>query len=799
MLKSYLTIAWRTIRNNKVFSAINILGLALGIACTMLIIFHVGEELSYEKHYSKADRIFRVTLQEKGENARHWAATAPPLGPMMQDAIPEIQRMVRFQKWVGGQLLSYTDAGGKVKRFEEKGGFFADSTAIEVFDLAFASGDPASALKETNSIIITRAMANKYFGTGDAMGKIIQEDVGKQSYKVTGILKDRSFPTHLDFDYLVSMPTIRHYQNEQSLSNRTWSGFYTYVLLHDAAAKAKVEAKIPAFMLTYYSEPPQEILSSRLLQLQPITDIHLHSKLEKEIAPNGDIAYVYIFSIAAVFILLIAAVNFINISTAQAFNRMKEIGLRKVVGATKPQLIKQFLGESLLTTLLATAVALVLFRAAIPFYNGITGNEVTVGQLLTFSNLGWLLLLVAGIGLLSGLYPAWFVARFNPITSIKGRKLTTSSVNLVRKGLIVFQFVISVFLIFSTMIIYRQMKFFHNKDLGFDKEQVMAITMYGDDMWRKFGTLVNKMQQNSAIKSYATASRLPGDRFGMEPFVPVGIPDDAQIPGTRVMWADEKFLPTMQIALKEGRNFFNQFPRIKQQEFIVNETAAKALQLQYGSKVALNNDTGMVVGVIKDFNFASLHSPVDPLVIQYGPFRTNYLLVKIQAGKIPETIRFMESSINALSPSSAFTYTFIDDKLNQLYKAENRMSTIFKVFAGFAIFISCLGLFGLSAYAAQLRTKEVGIRKVLGASTGNVVIMLSRSFVQLVLVATVISWPLAWFTMSRWLEAFAYRIDIGVWVFVFSGALALFVAILTVSTQAIKAALLNPVKSLRSE
>jgi putative ABC transport system permease protein len=802
MLITNLTIAWRHLLKHKSFSFINISGLAVGIACALLIVFHVKEELSYDKGFSKADRIFRITNQEKGTDTRHWAATAPPMGGLLQQYCPEIEKVVRLHRPYPYQLFSYTGEQGTIKRFEEKGGFFADPDIVTLFDLQFTHGSPVTALSETDAIVLTEELAKKYFGSNNPLGKVLQDDVRKLPLKVTGVVKAFPFASHLHFDYLLSMSTVIKYIGQDNMENRGWSGFYTYVLLKNERSKKAVEAKMPSFLVSFYKEEgmtPAEILSTTKYHLQPITDIHLHSKLEKEMYPNSDITYVYIFSIAALFILSIAAVNFVNISTALAFNRMKEIGLRKVVGAGRSQLIRQFLGESFLITLLATVLAFVLLQPAIPFYNNIASKSFHFNEVLSWPNLGLVLLLVAVLGLLAGLYPAWFVSRFNAIHALKGKKDTGSSVHFVRKGLIVFQFVVSVFMIFSTIIIYRQLNMFHQKDLGFDREQVIAVTMYGD-MWEKFGSLRQEVRKNPAITDFSIISVLPGERFGMQPFLPLGVPE-GDVPGCRIMWSDENLLRTLNIRLVAGRNFFNQFPDIRQKEFILNEAAVKALHLKdpVGRRVSLNRDTGEVVGVIKDFNFASLHSPIEPLVIQYNPYNTNYLLIKVQPGQIPSTLHFLESKFKSLMPASVFTYTFIDEKLNQLYASENRLSQLFKAFAALAIFISCLGLFGLSAYSARLRIKEVGIHKVLGASITRVTILLSKDFIALVLIATLIAWPLAWYTMHQWLEGFAYRIDINIWVFVLSGILALLVALVTVSYQAVKTALLNPVENLRSE
>jgi putative ABC transport system permease protein len=804
MLRNYFKIAWRNLWKNKTFSLINILGLSLGIASALLIVFHVKEELSYDKGFPKADRIYRVTQQGLGDDSRHWAATGFPLGADLQQSLPEVERIARFHRPYPYQLLSYTGSNGEAKRFQEKGGLFADSSALQVFDFQFAKGDPATALSQVNAIVLTEKMARKYFGDEDPLGKTIQDEKAKVPLKVTGVIKTLSFNTHLQFDYLLSMSTVYAYNDTGLMENRTWSGFYTYVQLRDPKAIKQVESKLPAITARYYEEPgqtAQQTLASIKLNFQPITAIHLHSKLEKELYPNSDVTYVYIFSIAALLILLLAAVNFINVSTAQAFNRMKEIGLRKVVGATKPQLVKQFLGESFLTTLLATLFALLLFREAIPFYNELTDKNFSFGQLFTGNNLWLLGGLVVAIGFLAGLYPAWFVSNFNPVTSLKGKKTTQSSVHLVRKGLIVFQFAVSVFMIFSTVVVYRQMRLFHNKDLGFDKEQLVAITMY-DEMWQKFGGLTGEMKKNPAILNYSITSTLPGERFSMQPFSSLSTTAKGiELPSARILWADDQLLSTLNVPLKQGRTFTNQFPQIKRNEFILNEAAVKLYKLNnpIGQQFVLDRDTGEVVGIARDFNFASLHSTVEPLVIQYNPFRANYLLLKVKPEQLKQTIAYMEGRMKNIYPSSVFTYTFIDDKLNQLYASENRMSSIIQLFALFALLISAMGLFGLSAYTIRLRIKEVGIRKTLGASVPNVAVLLSRDFIKLVLIAIVIAWPIAWWATNKWLDGFAYRIPVNWVIFLLSGLFALFIGAATVSFEAVKAALLNPVKSLKTE
>ncbi|HTE27413.1 ABC transporter permease [Flavitalea sp.] len=804
MFKNYFQIALRNIRKDKMLSSVNILGLSLGIACALIIIFHVKEEVSYDKSFAQSDRIFRVTQEGLGKDTRHWAATAPPLAAALKQGFHEIEQTARLHRPYPYQVFSYSPTGGETKRFEEKGGFFADSNIQNIFNFEYISGDPKTSLSQKNTIILTEKTARRYFGNENAIGKIINDQRGQIPLTVTGVVKDFANPTHLQFDYLLSMGTIENYLDKESLERLTWNGFYTYVLLKDQGRKAQVESRFPDFMLKFYGptgETNNEILTSRKLHLQPITDIHLRSKLEKEMNANSDLTYVYIFSVAAFFILLIAVVNFINIFTAHALKRVKEVGVRKVIGASRQQIITQFMGESFLITLIATIIGLLLFKISIPFYNDITGKEFDIRELTTVPYFGIIISLVLLISLAAGIFPALSISNFKTINSLKGGKNNATPVNTLRKTLIVFQFVVAVFMIFSTIVIYRQIRLFHNKDLGFDREHTLAVTMY-EEMWKNFVPLIDFIESDKSIKGYARTSTLPGERFSMQSFETIGSEANVAIEqSTRILWSDHRMLSTLGISIKSGRNFNNQFPNIRSQEFIINETAAKTLHLSspIGATVVLGKDTGSIVGVVNDFNFASLHSPVEPLVIQYNPYQANYLLVKVEGERIKQVLQSLESKLKQLSPSSQFTYVFIDDKLNRLYETENRMSEIFKVFAGFAILISCLGLFGLSAYSARFRFKEVGIRKVLGASVYNVTFLLTNEFIRLVLLATVISWPVAWWIMSRWLDSFAYRITIDTWIFVYSGVFAIGVAFFTVSIQAIKAARVNPTRSLKSE
>jgi putative ABC transport system permease protein len=441
MIRHYIKIALRNLVKYRTFSFINVFGLSISIACAVLVIFHVRKEASYDKGFSKSERIFRVTQEGLGQDTRHWAATAPPLAPAMKDELPEVEQSVRFLRPSPFQVLSYTPGRGNVKRFEEKGGFFADAEVTDMFDLNFVLGD-RNGLKEKNSIVISEAMAKKYFANENPIGKSLQDDNIKLPFTVTGVFKSFAFPTHLQFDYLLSMSSVESYVDPETMQRKTWSGFYSYVLLKKKELKETAESRFPAFMLKFYAstgDTKEVILSKRKLHLQPITDIHLHSKLEKEMYPNSDITYVYIFSLAALFIILIAGSNFINMSTANAFNRIKEIGVRKVAGATKKQLLGQFLGESLLITLVATIIAALLLNGGIKLYNELTAEKFEFIEIWSTSNIVMLAVLVSSIGLLAGLYPAWFISNFNSAASLKSKSISGGSgVNSVRKGLVVF-------------------------------------------------------------------------------------------------------------------------------------------------------------------------------------------------------------------------------------------------------------------------------------------------------------------------------------------------------------------------
>ena len=741
-----------------------------------------------------------MTNENIGENARHWAATAPQLGEEMQQSLAGVEHRARFQRPYPYQLLSYVPSGGSPRQFEERGGFYADPESIEMFDMQFVQGNPKIALSQKNAIVLTEGIVEKYFGDENPIGKTIQDKTRGLNLTVTGIMKDFTHQTHLQFDYLVSMSSIENYHELSHPHYRGWAGFYTYVMLKDHSALASIESKMTDFMVKFYEptgETRAESIASRKLNLQPITDIHLRSKLEKEMSANSDITYVYIFSTVAFLILLLAAVNFINISTTQAIERIKEAGLRKVVGASRFQLIQQFLMESFIVTILATGLALILLRLTIPLYENLTSRHFNMLDYLTLPNLSFVLFLLISISLLAGIFPAIIASKSHPISAIKNRVGSSLTVNKFRNSLIVFQFVISIFMIVSTTIIYGQLDLFHNKDLGFDKEQVVAVTLY-PDIRKHHQVLTNNLIKNPAIENLSISSRIPGQRIGTESYKTLpnsneGVTESS----TRLMYADENFLTALSIPLKEGKGFM----KSDQKEFLLNEAAIKNLGLTdpIGKRICVGGNEGEVVGIVNDFNFASLHSPIEPLIIQYSSQPGNYLLVRIYPNRFKETLTFIKDNINSVSEGSVFNYEFVDDRLNTLYESESRISAVFRVFTILSILISCLGLYSLSAYTAKLRTKEIGVRKVLGASASLISGLMLKDFVKLVMIAFVVASPLVYFTMQQWLQNFNYHIEIQWWVFAFAFIVILAITILTISYQSIKAAVANPVDSLRSE
>jgi putative ABC transport system permease protein len=807
MFRNYLTIAIRNLWRNKAFSAINIFGLAIGLTTCLLIVLFVLDELSYDRHFPKADQIYRMGFSGKlnGQVLDDVQAGAPVAQAMHND-YPEVLAATRMRLW-GEPFIRYGD-----RTFKERAFIYVDSNFFQVFEVPFLKGDPRTALLHPYSIVITQEAARKYFGDADPMGQVLEFKDWGGTYKVTGLIASIPANTHFHYELFAAMSGLADAKDPIWLS----SNYYTYLVLPKGYNYRQLEAKFPQVVEKYMGPQVQQFLGVDLnkfrqagnevgLFLQPLTDIHLHSHLGNEVEPNGDIRYVYIFSVIALFMLMIACINFMNLSTASAANRAKEVGIRKVLGSVKSQLVRQFLTESVLLTLIALIVALGLIKLALPVFNALAVKQLQVGFFNNVMTLPILLLICLIVGLLAGSYPAFILSAYKPVAVLKGRLTGTARGVLLRKGLVVFQFFISTTLIIGTVVVYRQLGYMQQKKVGFDKEQVLVI----QDTYtlnKQEQTFRNTLLQQPGVISASVSGYVPvGETNGNNSAV---LPEDNpnQIITMQQYRVDEAYIPTLGMEMAQGRNFSRDFPT-DSSAMIINEAAARALGWEknaIGRKITrfgatpTDRITYVVIGVVKDFHFRSLHEKISPLLMLRGENSGN-ILVKVKTEDVAGLLASVQQQWNRFSPIAPFTYSFLDERFSATYQAEKRIGRIMGIFAGLTIFIACLGLFGLATFTTRQRTKEIGIRKVLGASVSGIATMLSKDFLQLVLVANVIAWPLAWWAMNRWLQDFAYRIEMSWWVFGLAGVLALLIALLTVSYQAIKAALANPVKSLRTE
>ncbi|QTE38289.1 ABC transporter permease [Mucilaginibacter gossypii] len=807
MFRNYLKTAFRTLKKNVGFTAINVFGLALGLATCLLIIFYVVDELSYDKFNVKADRIYRANMQIKfGGIDQSYASSPSPLAAVFQNDYPEVERACRLLQRGG-----YNVKKGN-QTIHENRMVLADSTLFDVFTLPMIAGDPKKALVEPNTVVITESTAKRYFNNTQVMGKTFTFDE-KLLYKVTGVIKDLPRQSHFRYDFFLSMASNAESKDGAWFSNN----FNTYVLLKPGVDAKKFEDKFPALMHKYAGPQLQSILhltfdsfegsgNKYQLSLMPLKDIHLKSNLVSELDHNGNIQYVYIFGAVAIFILLIACVNFMNLSTARSANRAREVGVRKVLGSRRQSLIAQFLSESIMVTFIATVIAMLTAYFLLPVFNNIAGKtmELNMGSLIWL--IPALLVMVLVIGFLAGSYPAFFLSAFQPIDVLKGKLSSGFKGGMLRSSLVVFQFFISIVLIIGTLVIYNQLKYIQNKDLGYNRSQVLVIHgVY--DLGNKSKVLRDEVKQLPGVMGVTMTGFLPTSdyRNSSSVFQERGLdPKKAVLAQTWVV--DDNYLPTLGIKLTKGRNFSSQMPT-DSAAMIVNETAAKLM----GVRDPLNKPMYLpmdnmaktfkeyhIVGVIKDFNFASLRNNVSPVILMYGQDK-GALSVKVNTANITALMVMISDKWKSIKPGKEFEYSFMDDDFDSSYRAEQRMGTIFIIFTSLTIVIACLGLFGLAAYAAEQRTKEIGIRKVLGANVGAIVGMLSKDFIKLVMIAIVIAIPVAWVAMQQWLQGFAYRQNIQWWVIVLAAVLAVLIAFVTISFQSIKAALANPVRSLKNE
>jgi putative ABC transport system permease protein len=814
MLRNYLKTAFRSLWKNKGFSTINILGLAIGLATCLLILIYVADELSYDRWNVNADRIYRMDNEVKfGGNHMVLAVVAAPAGPAMLRDYPEVEKEVRFRS-NGGRLVKKGN-----QNIKEESVIMADSTLFDVFTLPMIAGDPHTALKEAHTVVITERMAEKYFdATAATMSAVVGQTLTINDsipYKVTGVIRNIPTNSHFHFDFFISLTE----SDEARQTADAWlsSNFNTYILLRKGADPQQFQVKLGGLIMRYVAPLLHQavniswedfVKSGNMFefQLTPLTSIHLHSNKVAELGANGNIQYVYIFSAIAVFILLIACVNFMNLSTARSANRAREVGIRKVMGSMRGGLIYQFLLESVLISLISLMLALGLAALLLPVFNGLSGKEMSIGVFARPWMLPAILGLVVVVGMLAGSYPAFFLSSFQPIQVLKGKVSGGMRTGWLRNSLVVFQFMISIFLLVGTTVIYQQIQYIHSRDLGFNRDQVMMInnTYVLGNQARAFEQQVKGM---TGVEGVTMTGFVPtsGDGNGDAIFLSPDLDVKKSI-STQVWPVDDQYIPVLGMQIVNGRNFSKDF-LTDSTAVIINQAAANLMhgEKPIGAKLYEIGDIKTkkvkeyhVIGVVGNFNFNSLREVVTPVMLFSGQDEGRISL-RIRGGNAHQLAGQIETLWQKMASSQPFSYTFMDEEFNNLYLTEQRMGNISLSFSLLAIFIACLGLFGLTAYAAEQRTREIGIRKVMGATVLGIIRLLSRDFLLLVGLAMLIAFPLAWWAMHRWLQDFAYRISIGWEVFALAALLATGIAVLTVSFQAVKAALANPVNSLRSE
>ncbi|GAB3175616.1 ABC transporter permease [Telluribacter humicola] len=791
MLKNYLKIAWRNLLKNKVYSFINIMGLTVGMSACFLIFMYVNFELSYDAFHSRADRIYRLVTDIKTPSETiNTSVTSWAFAPAIKADLPEVEAFAR----VSSESLLVRK--GDVK-FQEENSAYADSALFQVFDFELIKGDPKTALKDQLSIVLSEKAAVKYFGKEDPLGQTLLLTGDGLVATVTGVMKDIPENSQVKADLFVSMPTFT--QRFAKGIDDQWGNFgaTTYLLLKPGTTGSALEKKLPAFLENRAGKLMKDNKMHYTLFLEPLRDIYLHSTRDSQ----GNANNVYIFSVVAIFILLIACINFINLTTARSAERAKEVGVRKVVGAPRTLLARQFLAESILLCMIAFVLSILVSALLIPLFNTLAGKTISTGILAS----GWyiLTLFVAaiGIGLLAGIYPALVLSSFEPVVVLKGRFATSTRGILLRKGLVAVQFAISIVLIIATLVVYTQMSYMRDRDLGFSKEQMLIVNSQGDPAKNSFKESIANIPgvMSTALSSSVPGSGNPGAYSEIE-----NKSGDLQIANLDLYFVDFDYIPHFNLKMAAGRPFLKEFGTDTTQAMVMNEAAIKLFgystpEEAIGRRFKQWGREGKIVGVIKDFHFRSLQEKIKPLTMRIEPGGSSLVSVKVAGGNIPETIKAIEAKWNQLVPNRPFSYYFMDEFFDRQYRSEERFEKLFFYFAILAIFISCLGLLGLASYSTMQRTKEIGVRKVMGASVGSIVGLLSKDFLKLVLIAFVIASPIAWYFMSEWLQNFEYRTDIQWWVFLAAAVMAVTIAFATVSFQSIKAALMNPVKSLRSE
>ncbi|MCK4664691.1 MAG: ABC transporter permease [Bacteroidales bacterium] len=805
MIKNYLKIAYRNIVGNKFYSAINIIGLSIGIVCTIFILLYITDELSYDKHHVNHERIYRIESDFNIANKQdRFAVTAIPWGPVLKNECPEVAGFVRFMK-NDDVLLKYEE-----KEFFEEDIYFADSSIFDVFTHTFLFGNPKTALNEPNTIVLTKKLANKYFRNKNPIGEILKTGEGT-NLKVTGVIENVPGNSHLKFKGLISVETVAKMTGEEKFNSTEPGTFwnirvFTYIILNKNSKIESVQEKIPQLYDKYMASIGNQINASFDMMFTQLAELHFRSFIEADL-PRGNMAYIYIFAVVAVFILIIASINYMNMATAQSANRAKEVGLRKVMGARKKQLIGQFISESIVLSLIGLIIALFLVYMLLPVFNELSGKSLDLSFMTDPVMLLSILFISAFIGLVSGSYPAFYLSSFIPVKVLK-QNTKSGGKGWLRKVLVVFQFCISTIMIIGTIIVSGQLNFLKNKDLGFDKKDVVVLEVRDSAFASKIPSFEEELIQSPYILKTATSTNVPGAVSSIIVFR-VEKEEKMQEYAINLFFIDHDYLDMMNIEIVKGRNYDKKMGTDLLQGFIINETAAKKLgwgenaigkRMQFGIDVdgSARRD-GKVIGVVKDFHYVPLNNEIEPIVLMLGEFPNKLVSVKIDKNNKTQAVDYIQDLWTKYDHHYPFDYYYLENELSSSYDSEENLGRIFMYFAIIAIFISCLGLFGLSSYITEQRTKEIGIRKVLGSTVSGIITLLSKEFLVLIIIANVLAWPIAYFVIHKWLQNFAYSISINWFIFLITTIFTIILALTITGIKAFISARANPVETLKYE
>lgn len=797
MLKNHIIIALRNLLRQKGFAIINILGLTIGLTVSALIILYIIHELGYDRFHDNAERIYRVAIHgEISGQELNVAVSSPPFGPALVNDFPEVIDYTRINP-PQNILVTFGE-----KSYYEDDILFADSSFFKLFTVPFIYGDPETSLEVSRSIVLTKSVATKYFGEEYPVGKVLRYN-DQTDLTVTGVCEDYPDNSHFTFQALISYSTLVEFNGEWWMN--TWGNFsmYNYIMLDEQANLESLRAKMPDFLIKYMSDEIQEADIRFEVDLQPVTSIHMHSDLMAEIGNNSDISYVYILTAITLFILILASINFMNLSTAKSANRAREVGIRKVVGSTRKHLVRQFIGESVIISLISLFIAFFLMELILPAFNTITGKDLDMMYILDWQlTLGFILLAVV-VGIFAGSYPAFYLSAFNPLRVLQGRLKAGSSNSVLRNILVFIQFTVSIALIIGTVVIYKQLTFMREKDLGFEPGNVIVISLRNQETKGKAQVIKEKFLSYPNVLSASLTTGLPAGQLSGSGYFPEGYGDKDPwlIYGFSV--DPDLIEKTLKMKVIDGRNFSSEFTT-DSTAVLINEVLLKKLAWDdpIGKIIYSDRTTPTpyrIIGVVRDFHIQSLHQQINPIMLRFMGGQPNYLIIKLLSDYTPLTLLALENAWEEINPDIPFDYQFLNERIDQFYTYEKKMGNILVYFTVFALFIAALGLYGLATFISEQRTKEIGIRKAMGSSTAKISYILSRDFAKPVLLANLVAWPAAWFSINKWLQNFSFKTDLALWIFPAAALLTLIIALITVNIQTIRAASANPVNSLRYE